>query len=70
MTRKDYQLIADAIKGSNVHYQFTEGSESTRNADAYRNGVANVANTLAFVLSRDNPRFDRAKFLKACGVES
>jgi hypothetical protein len=68
MTRKDYQMIADAIKGSQVHYQFTEGSESANNAAVYRNGVANVAGTLAYLFSLDNPRFDRAKFLAACGL--
>jgi hypothetical protein len=29
-----------------------------------------VADCIADVMARDNPRFDRARFLKACGVQS
>lgn len=36
-----------------------------RRADAWRTSVE----SLAYALARDNSRFDRARFLKACGVE-
>ena len=32
--------------------------------------VANIARDLAFVFKSDNPRFDKARFLTACGIES
>jgi hypothetical protein len=32
--------------------------------------IDNIASNTAFVFAQDDPRFDRARFLKACGVES
>ena len=56
MTRKDYQLIAQVF--ANVG-EIVELSE-TIGADLARN--------LADALQVDNPRFDRARFLAACGL--
>lgn len=52
MTRKDYQLIAQAI------------------ADVWCENTAQlyIAESIADALAQDNPRFDRARFLDACGV--
>lgn len=57
MTRKDYQLISE------VFAQFGNicNLEETIGADIARN--------LADALQADNPRFDRARFLEACGVK-
>lgn len=55
MTRKDYILIADAINKAPV-----DASQ-----DRQRN---TVARSIADALATDNPRFDRARFLKACGL--
>lgn len=57
MTRKDYQLI------SKVFANFGEicNLEETIGAD--------IARELANALQGDNPRFDRARFLEACGVK-
>lgn len=52
MTRKDYVLIAAAIKGV--------GPDSDT--------ASNIAHTLAAALAQDNPRFDRRRFLVAAGV--
>ena len=65
MTRKDYVAIAQCI-GERItpmlcapHYH--------ANALAALKGVAiDIAATMA----AGNPRFDRARFLKACGVQS
>lgn len=59
MTRKDYVLIAAAIAESVVVYR-----------DNYFAAEAIGANArfLANRLATDNPRFDRNKFLKACGL--
>lgn len=59
MTRKDYVMIADTIKTARK----VEGD-----AGAILVSVAHLANTLATELEIDNPRFDRARFLDACGV--
>lgn len=61
MTKKDYELIAAVIT-------------SVRDPDrrmrlGHKHACDNIANEFARVLARTNPRFDRARFLKACGVE-
>ena len=61
MTRKDYILIAEAIK------QTADMSRSFADAEALR-GARLTANHIATALGRDNPRFDRERFLKACDV--
>lgn len=57
MTRKDYQLIADAIRRAS-------------DAPGYAERNAFVAHEIADALALDNPRFDRERFLKAAGVQS
>jgi hypothetical protein len=57
MTRKDYVLIAAVIKAAS-------------DAPGYSERNAFVAFALADALALDNPRFDRARFLTACGVQS
>lgn len=53
MTKKDYVLIASVFA----------------NHDNEIRSIADVAEGLADMLERDNPRFDRSRFLKACGIE-
>jgi hypothetical protein len=63
MSKKDYELIAGVF---------------ARAAEAYggagwgpeRRTIGIVAEIMADKLRADNPRFDRARFLKASGVES
>jgi hypothetical protein len=63
MTRKDYVMIADAIKGAlNYEKDFNQNEEGAR-------VVKYVAHTIALSLQFDNPRFDRDRFLVACGVK-
>lgn len=57
MTRKDYVMIAEVINRNTVLL-----SES-----AFID-FARMAEDLATELQNDNPRFDRARFLTACGV--
>lgn len=57
MTRKDYVLIAAAVREERERF-------SNRNP-----GADDLVRALADSLAADNPRFDRARFLKACGVE-
>lgn len=58
MTRKDYELIARAIAGSAMSIP----------TDAQIVQRRFTATMVADALASDNPRFDREKFLKACGV--
>jgi hypothetical protein len=53
MTRKDYVMIADVLAVA------WWASSDQRN---------HIAHDLADALEADNPRFDRARFLTACGV--
>jgi len=64
MTKKDYELIASQLTVVKAHYK--DGS-------LWREGGADVYEAvvvrLSLALEQDNPRFDRDKFLKDCGVE-
>jgi hypothetical protein len=53
MTRKDYVMIAEVIATS-----WHTSAETKRE----------IAQNFADALETDNPRFDRARFLEACGV--
>lgn len=56
MSRKDYRLIAEAIRAT--HERFPQDS---READV----IESLARTLAASLATDNYRFDRDRFMKA-----
>ena len=60
MTRKDYELIAQAISGMKDAY---DGEDWTINGAMHP-----FACKLADALEGTNPRFNREMFLKACGV--
>lgn len=60
MTRKDYGLIALAVEAAMPD----DPDAEPRWSDA----VEQVAHNLASALAQDNPRFNRDKFLQACGV--
>lgn len=55
MTKKDYELIAEVFSD----HLGTHGPEVEVEALAYR---------MSEKLAQDNERFDKSKFLKACGV--
>jgi hypothetical protein len=59
MTKKDYELIASSI----------EAVYNDKDLDKYKAGISEVAYNIAEGLQYDNPRFDRNKFLKACGID-
>ena len=64
MTRKDYELIAGAVARSRQASSLTKRApERQAKADALRL----VATDLAATLAADNPRFDKERFLAACG---
>ena len=58
MTRKDYEVIAATF--NKVAHSINDLSCLT---------WAESVTSLASVLAEDNPRFDRVKFLNACGWE-
>lgn len=58
MTRKDYQLIAGALKDALGAVDHPE-----------RTGAILAAQELAHRLEGENPRFNRKLFLDACGLD-
>jgi hypothetical protein len=62
MTKKDYELIAKAIYGSLIQ------SYSLDWQDRFIEQHKITARHVAVALERDNPRFDRDRFMAACGV--
>lgn len=62
MTRKDYELIAGILKGAqNYEATFNNNEQGAK-------AIEGIAQTFAVVLGTTNPRFDRARFLDACGA--
>ncbi len=58
MTRKDYVLIAECVRVQT----FATPGQGACQATAFA-----IANAIALELALDNPRFDRARFMRACG---
>lgn len=59
MSRKDYVRIAAAIKATEPETVEPGPHQAARN---------DIAFALADALKDDNPRFDRHRFLVACGI--
>lgn len=57
MTKKHFKAIAEIIK-----------ENATKEKVAARLTCADVAYDLCRYFQQENPRFDREKFLKACGL--
>lgn len=75
MSRKDYIAIAAAIK---MHVPPPLVNTLLRPVDRERmahragrhNCASDIANELANLFAKENDRFDRDRFLTACGVQS
>ena len=61
MSKRDYVAIAKAIKDSIV--------EPAQRSLTHYTACADVADRIADVCAADNPRFDRKRFLDACGLD-
>lgn len=61
MTKKDYVAIAARIKDVREAYRVKNDGRALA-------GAAEVAISLSTIFAEDNPRFDRSRFLGACGV--
>jgi hypothetical protein len=67
MTKKDYQLIAKSIYTINNKY-LNDGQAF--NKYLMMDLLEEVAKELADSMITNNPRFNRSKFLEACGLEN
>jgi hypothetical protein len=70
MTRKDYELIAAPFARVIARRDNDTRSLPTIELLSMIRGAAAVAEDLADDLEADNPNFDRARFLRACGLEA
>ena len=67
MTRKDYILLATALRDAHEAIIAKEPADSVR---TLRDGADYAADYIADALAHDNPRFDRARFVAACRVRA
>ncbi len=64
MTRQDFEFIADALRRARECVErYAPGLQLLQYDELFLPSVADD-------LAKANPRFDRARFLKACGVAS
>ena len=64
MTRKDYIAIAAVF---NARAQM---ARNIQNSASRLTHYTEIMGDMADMLARDNARFDRSRFLKACGIAS
>lgn len=64
MAKRYYNLFADAIGGVMIDVNAMPGVQ-----DRFVGTMVarNIADLFAVIAQGDNPRFDRARFIKACG---
>ena len=72
MTKKDYELLAKRFKWELEYHRMMINGITTHqsqidHAKSSIIAIHSLVNDLADDLSQDNPRFNRAKFLQACG---
>lgn len=65
MTRKDYQALAARLSA-----KFPRATLVPDDLPRVRQGYVTAIEAVADALAADNPRFDRAKFLDAAGVNA
>lgn len=61
LTRKHYEAIAEILSEHKDDSQYSTVIDERR--------VESISLSLADYFEKDNPRFDRDRFLEACGVE-
>ena len=67
MSRKDYVVIAAGFK-SLVEASGSHPLANSPQPNLYLTGVVAAIEKFADVASDENPRFDRARFIGACGL--
>ena len=64
MTRKHFETIAAAIAAQAA----TARHYSEQERQAALDSIGGIADSIADLAEKDNPRFQRGRFLKACGI--
>lgn len=68
MTKKDYVMIAAAIKAERMPVEGTNANVQGAWTAGNNVALSDLALRLASEFKAANPRFDSARFLAACGV--
>ena len=70
MTRKDYKIIAEAVKLARIRAENVAANmiprESYTESQTRQDGITFVIAAFVMLAKRQNPAFDGAKFTKAC----
>lgn len=64
MTKKDYELIARELRSQHEMLDYNSGKITGSDTSVYEMSCKLWSQTL----SEENPRFDKRKFLEACGI--
>lgn len=74
MTKRHFEAIATALRDDAAHINAGAEFAPYHTLNKWQQGAYDQWNTtvlaLAAVCAAENPRFDRARFLTACGVQS
>lgn len=65
MTKRDFELIASAVMEARVGSYRSDLSNAI-----FETAIDEAARKLSRALASTNPRFDRERFLEACGTRS
>lgn len=66
MTRKDYKRLADELR---IELKNLDSTLATSDAESLQRGAFEIAVLcICDAMKRENPRFDREKFLEAVGI--
>jgi hypothetical protein len=63
VTKKDYEKFAEMISYNKAHHMFVGDAKI-----GYRIALLDVSHMMANIFAADNSRFDKERFLKACGL--
>lgn len=62
MTKKDYVLVAEAIKETKAEWERKADAEIDEYYDGYGDAINEMVDRFSKLAKVDNPRFDRVKF--------
>lgn len=66
MTKKDFIVVAACFE--HEVYGWLQNEDGKKQSEYI--AIKELAETMASAFIKGNPRFDRAKFMKACGFEN
>jgi len=64
LSKKDYRTIAEIMKSEYIRYDGTGEDDGEG-----KNTVSCIVRKLSDYFTIDNPRFDRNRFMQACGLD-